>query len=116
MIIRKLLKALPVAVLLIPVAAQGCEPENGKANKATHAGDGVTQFSTNGLLKFGKSYTADAVGKKLKDCEWSLKTINKNTGKVKVVGSGTYKNAKIRVAKPDTVDVFLKSEDCGLWR
>lgn len=114
--VTKLLKALPVAVLLIPVAAQGCEAEDGKANKAVYAGDGVTQFGDTGRLKFNKTYTADAVGKRLKNCEWSLKTINKSTGKVKVIGSGSYKNAKIRVEKPDTVDVFLKSEDCGLWK
>lgn len=117
MIVTKLLKALPVAVLLIPFAAEGCEPEDGKANKAVYAGDGVTQFTTNGRLKFNKTYTATGLKKKgFEDCEWSIKTIRKSDGKVRVTGSGTYKNAKIKVEKPGTVDVFLKSDGCGLWK
>lgn len=114
--VRKFLKVLPVAGLLIPFAAEGCEPEDGKANKAVYAGDGVTQFSDKGRLKFGTTYRAHPTSSQKGRCSWELQTINKKTGKVKVVGSGNYGNAKIRVAKPDTVDVFLKSDDCGLWK
>lgn len=113
--VRKLLKALPVAAVSIALVACGPTKKPSKP-KVTYAGDGVTQFSDTGRLKFGKTYTAEAVGKKLKNCEWSIKTINKTSGRVKVVGGGGYKNAKISVEKPDTVDVFLKSEDCGLWK
>jgi hypothetical protein len=114
--VTKLLKALPVAVLLITFAAEGCEPEDGKANKAVYAGDGVTQFSDKGRLKFGITYRAHPSKSQKNRCTWEVQTINKDTGRVEVVGKGTYKNAKIRVAKPDTVNVFLKSDDCGLWK
>lgn len=132
--IRKLAPLLLTAT--IALTAQECAPEKqpGKAEKASYAGDGVTMFVGNdnracsgdtkwcaetgsGKLKFGKTYTAEAVGsrKEFPSCEWSVYTIGA-TGKVSVKGKGGYKNAKIKVERPSTVHVFLKSEDCGSWK
>lgn len=120
-----------IATLFAMGAANGCEPQ---ATKASYAGDGVTMFVGNdnracsgntkwcaeegsGKLRFGKTYTAEAVGslKEFPSCEWSVYTVNAN-GAVRNQGKGTGRKAKIKVERPATVHVFLKSDGCGDWK
>lgn len=121
------------AMLLTAVAlVVGCGAPT--ATEASYAGDGVTMFvgndnracsgdtkwcgeEGNGKLRFGRTYTAEAVGSKknFPNCEWSVYTINPQ-GRVRVQGKGTGSKAKVNVERPETVHVFLKSEDCGLWK
>lgn len=114
-------------------AAKGCEPGDGKATKASYAGDGVTMFvdATNracggnttfckdggsGKLRFSQAYKAVAVDTTdRQNCEWSLYTFNQQ-GKTKVIKKGNYFNARIIVERPDRVKVYLKSDECGNWK
>lgn len=126
--IRKLIPALLTAT--IALTAQECD-EGGKANKASYARDGVTMFGddtnracggntkwcaqqSNGKLKFGKTYRPHPPEGKLKMCDWSLYVVRAD-GKTEQKGSGGWP-AKLYVARPDTVHVFLRSQDCGEWR
>jgi hypothetical protein len=132
---RFITKAKYALMIVAVTASMGATKDcGGKAAGASYAGDGVTMFvgadnracsgntkwcseEGNGKLRFGKTYTAEAVGslKEFPDCEWSVYTINAS-GRVRVQGKGTGRKAKIKVDRPETVHVFLKSEDCGLWK
>lgn len=104
---------LKVTVIVI-LAAQSCG--GSPARSAAYAGDGNTQFGDTGKLKWNTSYSAQAAkDSDRKNCEWSVYTINDNHV-MRVVGKGTYKNAKVKVEKPSTVKVYLKSLHCGLWK
>jgi hypothetical protein len=106
---------------MIVAAAQGCGGTDSPSRSAAYAGDGNTQFGTqaegvSGKLKWGVVYKA--VYENTTDrqnCKWSLYTINSN-GVANVVKRGNYFNAKIKVEKPNTVKVYLKSIECGLWK
>jgi hypothetical protein len=119
-------KCIAVAsiALSIGLQAKSCSDSNGgggPARNAAYAGDGVTQFGTasdgvSGKLKWNTTYRATAVhSTNRQNCKWSLFTIN-SEGVAKVVGKGDYLHAKIIVEKPNTVKVYLKSMECGLWK
>jgi uncharacterized protein YggE len=115
--LKKLATAMLVVVIPLASNAQACESEKrGKATKAAYAGDGVTQFTDTGKLKFGVVYSAHAVDTTdRQNCRWSIKTINSD-GESKVIKSGDYLHAKIKVEKPSRVKVYLKSSECGDWK
>ena len=109
------------AVVLVSVAVMGaasdCESKQPKQPSAPkYAGDGVTQFTDSGRLRFGVTYAARYVDTTDRvNCRWSLYTLNSD-GDTRVVKSGHYLNAKIKVERPSRVKVFLRSSECGNWK
>lgn len=114
---RKIAAIISLVVLPLATQAQSCDDGNqGRAKKAAYAGDGITQFTDNGKLQFGKTYSAHYVDTTdRQNCRWSIKTVN-SEGVAKVIKSGNYFNAKIKVEKPSRVKVYLKSSECGNWK
>jgi hypothetical protein len=114
-------KSIAVAGMLFLIVGCKTNGGNGPARNSAYAGDGNTKFGTvaegaSGKLKWNTTYRATAVhSTNRQNCHWSLYTINSD-GVAKVVGRGSYFNAKIIVEKPDTVKVYLKSMECGLWK
>lgn len=115
-------KALAVAGIVTavtsPYAAQGCGGSDGgkPAISASFAGDGITEFSDNGKLKWGVTYHARYIDTTdRQNCKWSLVAYNKQ-GETTVLKTGHYLNAKINVGKQVTKKVYLKSMECGLWK
>lgn len=122
-----------VTISVMGAAADCSGSGGGKATKASYAGDGVTMFvdSTgracsgdyticakggNGKLRFGKGYKAHYVDTTdRQNCKWSLYTINVN-GDPKVIKTGNYFKANIKVERTSRVQVFLKSSECGDWK
>jgi hypothetical protein len=126
-------------VVLISAVVMGASEDcgaggsGGKANEASYAGDGVTQFvdatgracandtsfcrnGGSGKLRFGKGYKAVAVDTTdRQNCVWSLYTFNQQ-GKTVVIKKGGYFSANIKVERPNRVKVYLKSEECGDWK
>lgn len=113
--IKHLLAATITVVLPLATTAESCEDGGGSA-PARYAGDGVTQFTDTGVLQFGKGYKAVYVDTTdRQNCRWSLYTIN-SEGATKVIKSGRYRTAYIKVEKPTRVKVYLKSSECGNWK
>jgi hypothetical protein len=125
---------LAAVVVVTMGAAEDCSgPGNGKATKAAYASDGVTMFvgadnracsgntkfcgqEGNGKLRFNQGYKATYIDTTDRgNCRWSLYTINQE-GETKVIKSGNYFTANIKVERPSRVKVFLKSSECGNWK
>lgn len=118
--LKHLIATVAAVVLPLATAAEGCEAQDngGKPEtaKPRYAGDGVTQFTDGGVLQFGRGYKAVYVDTTdRQNCRWSLYTINAE-GVTKVIKSGRYRTANIKVEKPARVKVYLKSSECGNWK
>lgn len=129
----KLIPVLGLVVAPILGAANDCGGSGGKATKASYAGDGVTMFvglgnracagqtsfceqKGNGKLKFNQGYKAHYVDTTDRtNCKWKLYTIN-TAGEKKLIKSGGYLSANIKVEQVTRVHVWLKSQDCGDWK
>lgn len=106
------------AIVLSIIGIAGCKTPNGgkPAISAAYAGDGITEFSDNGKLKWGKVYSAHYVDTTDRQtCKWSLVIYDKN-GETATIKSGNYFNAKIKVGRQVTKGVYLKSMGCGFWK
>lgn len=113
--VKHLLATVAAVVLPLATTAEGCEDKGGPP-PARYAGDGVTQFTDTGVLQFGRGYKAVYVDTTdRQNCRWSLYTINAE-GVTKVIKSGRYRTANIKVEKPTRVKVYLKSSECGNWK
>ena len=106
-----------IVLVCIPImgAASDCDSKRKEPAAPKYAGDGVTQFTDSGRLRFGTTYAARYVDTTDRtNCRWSIYTLNAD-GDTRVVKSGNYLTAKIKVARPSRVKVFLRSSECGNW-
>lgn len=102
-------------VATIALAAASC---GGDAKPP--ADSGRLQFTTSGRIQFSKTLSAHDAPSGGAACRWRIET-EPNAGlkpgaSPKIIKRGDYGNAKIKVAKPDTVKVFLVTKGCGRWR
>ena len=107
-----------IVLVCVPImgAANDCDSHKKEPAAPKYAGDGVTQFTDSGRLRFGVTYAARYVDTTDRvNCHWSVYTLN-SQGDTRVVKSGTYLTAKISVERPSRVKVFLKSSECGNWK
>lgn len=113
---RALVAALVTVVLPLAASAESCEDKPADKPKPSYAGDGITQFSDTGRLRWNTTYAARYVDTSDRtNCRWSLYTVNSD-GVAKVIKRGNYLSAKIRVERPSRVKVYLKSDECGNWK
>jgi hypothetical protein len=113
---RALIASLITAT--ITLAAQACGPTaTGSSNTENTADETRVQFMGAGVFRWN---TAISARKGNTACRWRLETEPKKGltagKKPRVVDSGSWGDAKIKVAKPDTVNVFLVyNKACGYW-
>jgi hypothetical protein len=98
------------AIVLVLPKACGPAPGGGKENTTDEI---VVQFMSVGVFRWNTSISAHEGNMA---CRWKLVVAPKGGGKERVIRSGDYGDAKIKVEKPDRVDVFLKyNPACGVW-
>jgi hypothetical protein len=110
--------SLALTTMVFMVAPRACETPTtgGTAGNDHPKGDIKVQFMDFGTFRWN---TAISARKGKISCRWRVETKPKNAKDnwvPTIVDSGDYGDAKIKVAKPDKVNVWLVyNKDCGFW-
>lgn len=82
--------------------------------------DGRIPFTRTGNVTYDKTIRAHNMPRGGAGCRWRVETEPlkglKKGAKPRVVAKGDGGNAKINIARPDTVKVYLVTNGCGTWR